>query len=421
MRVLFTMWPLPAHLYPTVPVAWALQGAGHEVCVASHPLMNDTITSLGLTAVALGDMQSMPSLAAIPDYLPDPRRREELAGLLGITEAEMSTWNMFSHYTIASIRIFHDVQGRDRVPGIDNLVDFARDWRPDLILWDLTWPSAAVAARLSGAAHARLLWGPDYCSWGHELFSGRGSGLDDPLVAAVAPVADRYGLELDDELMFGQWTVDPTPPAVRLAQTSRVARTVSVRRVPYAGAGVLPDWLYPVPKRPRIALSVGATARRFENPNTLMISSLFEMLSELDIEVVATLTDGEIAGQPIPDNVRTIDYMPLTQLLPTCSAIVHHGGGGTMAAAVAQRLPQLILQGEGLEAVAYSRYLTAMNGGLLINYREQSVGQMRKRLLAVLNDPQYRQGAQALYADWLSLPSPNDIVPMLEKLTAQFR
>lgn len=36
MRVLFAVWPAVPHLYPAVPLAWALQGAGHEVSVASH-------------------------------------------------------------------------------------------------------------------------------------------------------------------------------------------------------------------------------------------------------------------------------------------------------------------------------------------------------------------------------------------------
>ncbi|MGW5071371.1 nucleotide disphospho-sugar-binding domain-containing protein, partial [Streptomyces cyaneofuscatus] len=28
-----------------------------------------------------------------------------------------------------------------------------------------------------------------------------------------------------------------------------------------------------------------------------------------------------------PGNVRTVDYIPLTQLLPTCSAVIHRGAG----------------------------------------------------------------------------------------------
>lgn len=64
MRVLFTVWPLPAHLYPMLPLAWALQGAGHEVCIASHPALTDVITSAGFPAVALGTPDTIPSCAS---------------------------------------------------------------------------------------------------------------------------------------------------------------------------------------------------------------------------------------------------------------------------------------------------------------------------------------------------------------------
>nr|WP_238937357.1 peptidase S8 [Streptomyces clavuligerus] len=60
MRVLFTVWPNPSHLYPVVPLAWALRSAGHEVCVAAHPEVADAIAAVGLTAVPLGDPALMP-------------------------------------------------------------------------------------------------------------------------------------------------------------------------------------------------------------------------------------------------------------------------------------------------------------------------------------------------------------------------
>ncbi|MEC4017331.1 activator-dependent family glycosyltransferase [Streptomyces sp. H27-D2] len=420
MRVLFTVWPMTAHLYPTIPLAWALQGAGHEVCVASHPALSGAITAAGLTAVPLGGEDSMPALSSVGDFMLDQQERDLLAKALDIDPADKHAWHMFSYYTLASLRIFHTegVPAGAPAPGADRLVEFAKDWRPDLVLWDL-WPAAAVAARVSGAAHARLLWGPDYCGWARNRFLERGgrdgTGIEDPLVEVVRPVAERYGVEVDDELLLGQWTVDPTPAPLRLPTRTRV---VPVRRVPYTGAAVVPDWLYPRPERPRVALSLGVSGRMFQN-DAALISDMLEMVAELDVEVVATLNDVQLAGQRVPANVRTIDYLPLNQLLPTCSAIVHHGGGGTLAAAVAQRVPQLILEEEGVEAAAYASYLTGHGAGLTLNPREQSVPQMRERLVRVLEEPAFRRGTEALHADWLAMPSPNDVVPVLERLTAR--
>jgi hypothetical protein len=44
----------------------------------------------------------------------------------------------------------------------------------------------------------------------------------------------------------------------------------------------------------------------------------------------------------LPRNVRATGYLPLDLVLPSCSAVVHHGGGGTFTTAVAERVPQLI-------------------------------------------------------------------------------
>jgi len=45
----------------------------------------------------------------------------------------------------------------------------------------------------------------------------------------------------------------------------------------------------------------------------------------------------------LPDNVRHISFVPFVSLLPHCSAVVHHGGIGTAARALASAVPQLIV------------------------------------------------------------------------------
>lgn len=46
---------------------------------------------------------------------------------------------------------------------------------------------------------------------------------------------------------------------------------------------------------------------------------------------------------PLPDHALHIPYAPLSQLLPRCAAIVHHGGIGTCAQGLATGTPQLIM------------------------------------------------------------------------------
>ncbi|MEO6810491.1 MAG: glycosyltransferase [Isosphaeraceae bacterium] len=46
---------------------------------------------------------------------------------------------------------------------------------------------------------------------------------------------------------------------------------------------------------------------------------------------------------PLPEGVRHVSYVPFSQLLPRASALVHHGGIGTSAQALAAGIPQLIM------------------------------------------------------------------------------
>ncbi len=47
---------------------------------------------------------------------------------------------------------------------VDDLVEFAGRWRPDLVIWDALTFAGPVVALSCGAAHARLLFGMDYIS-----------------------------------------------------------------------------------------------------------------------------------------------------------------------------------------------------------------------------------------------------------------
>jgi UDP:flavonoid glycosyltransferase YjiC (YdhE family) len=45
----------------------------------------------------------------------------------------------------------------------------------------------------------------------------------------------------------------------------------------------------------------------------------------------------------LPEGVRSCAYIPFSQLLPRAAALVHHGGIGTTAQALAAGIPQLVM------------------------------------------------------------------------------
>ncbi|MFD6949711.1 glycosyl transferase [Nocardiopsis sp. TSRI0078] len=438
MRVVFCLWPNAAHLYPLVPLAWALQASGHEVRVASHHALREKTVAVGLPAVSVGD----PDMVPMGPGNPYPEERDLMASLtsaLAPGRDERDPWDVFTHFMLPSIWDFSPM-GRDddgRFRAVDDLVDFARDWKPDLVVWDPCFPIGAVAAAASGAAHARMLWGQDYFGWSRSLFGSRNAAgtateFEEPLSASVRPSAERHGVEVDEELLLGHWTLDPLPEALRLPTDTL---TVPVRWVPYAGQTPVPEWLRANAGRPRVALSLGLSQRMYLKGGWGHVPDLLDALGGLDVDVVATLDATQLENARVPANVRTVDYLPLNQLLPTCEALIHHGGVGTFAAAASLGVPQLITDsddehgvvsapGEGMEASKHvessitAGYVTSRNAGLRLDHRTETVEDIRENLRRVLKDPLFRRGADRVRGEVLAAPAPSSVVPVLEELTA---
>ncbi|MEZ3182543.1 DUF1205 domain-containing protein [Streptomyces pimonensis] len=421
MRVLFSVFPATAHLYPVVPLAYALQSAGHDVCVATSPDLATEITAVGLKAVPVGESADLGSLlpsVAGPDHL------VRLASRLGVDTESLGDADIAKsvrYHLISMIALGHPGASSAR-PALADLVDFAAAWRPDLVLWDPMVFGASVAARACGAAHARVLWGLD-------LFARHGDRYADVLnapgdlgdalpIGAMAPVMRRLGLRYDRELLFGQWSIDLMPPRMRLPGDLRY---VPLRRVPYNGPGVFPDWLRQPSQRPRVCLTMGMSMRKYFHDDEALITQLLTAVADLDVEVIATVTADQFGpGFQVPDNVRTVDYVPLDLVMRDCSALIHHGGTGTYAAAVPYEVPQLILPTPMGDHLALSRYVADLGAGLYTARADFSVDVVTKQLTTILAEPSFRAGAAELHRDTMASPSPIELVPVLERLTAEF-
>ncbi|MDT0444587.1 nucleotide disphospho-sugar-binding domain-containing protein [Streptomyces johnsoniae] len=302
---------------------------------------------------------------------------------------------------------------------VAELIGFTRSWRPDLVLWDPLCLPAAVAARVTGAAHARILWGQDKMGWGWEKVSGR-SAARDPMARWLAQLLERHDLDFGEDLILGQWSLDLVPQAARLPLDTR---TVPLRWVPYNEAAVLPDWLREPPARPRVCLTLGVSSRALFGKDTgFPLEETLETVAGLDIEVVATLNRAQLTGiGPLPENVRAVDFVPLNQLLPSCAAIVHHGGWGTFSVAATHGIPQVILPVPTWDERVAARYAALRDAGPLVDPQGLTPRELRRQLVRVLDEPAFGEGAARLKADRLAAPSPPEIVPVLERLTAHHR
>lgn len=413
MRVLFVTLNEKSHLFCMVPTAWALRAAGHEVRVASTPGFADVITSTGLTAVPVGEDNPM---------------HEGMQQNRGAQVAEIANWSDTdpAHHTWDEIHYRYHVGVwvgfaiyNDSMVG--DLVSFASEWAPDLIIWDALTYAGAIAARACGAAHARQLCWADV--WGAmratflELMAAQPPELrKDPLAEWLAIAGAPYGVSFDEELVTGQWTIDPLPD--RLGAGAPVRR-VPVRHVPYNGTAVIEPWLRTPPDRPRVCLTLGSSNTESYGGDYVSLSGLLEALAGLDIEVVAAVVPAQRAAvSTVPGNVRLVSGVALHTLLPTCAAIVHHGGFGSYAAALVAGVPQLIVTTPVADHLFRARGLVAEGAGLYLPHDTFTPDEFREAVASLVRQPEFIANAERLRDLALRLPTPHDLADELVRLTA---
>jgi len=96
----------------------------------------------------------------------------------------------------------------------------------------------------------------------------------------------------------------------------------------------------------------------------------------------------------VPPTVRVCDYVPYSTVFPRASVIVHSGGIGTLAQALAAGRPQLIVP-VAFDQPDNARRATALGVGLSIPFRQASAQAMTRALADVMSDPGYERRAQA--------------------------
>ncbi|WP_425583276.1 activator-dependent family glycosyltransferase [Streptosporangium oxazolinicum] len=419
VRVLFTTFAASTHLYNMVPLAWALRAAGHEVCVASRPNIQADILAAGLTAVSVGDEIDMVNDAKMLEQLPDdgtPYR-------MGYDIAELRPEKLTLEYVRDTLGLYSsfisEYQANQAM--LDDLVRFARSWKPDLVIWDALTYVGPVAARVTGAAHARMLFGMDHFARMRELFHRlRAQNPDgpqnDPMGDWLAGRLAPFGHEFGEEMVTGQLTIDPLPSWMRISGDLPV---LPVRFVPYNGPSTIPDWLAEPPRAPRVCLTFGVTARNV-GLHHMRIDELLQAVAGLDVEVIATLNAEQLESvSSVPDNVHVHDFVPLNALLPSCSAVVHHLGASTMGTAIVHGVPQLLVPGNLWGEPQMARLLEEHGAALFIAPEELSPETLTSNLARLLDDPSFTEGAAQIQKEMLTRPSPGDVVSTLEQLVVR--
>jgi UDP:flavonoid glycosyltransferase YjiC (YdhE family) len=179
------------------------------------------------------------------------------------------------------------------------------------------------------------------------------------------------------------------------------------------------------PRKPRVCITHGISHRNNWFGHSNWVDTAFEAVDGLDAEVIALFNAKQVGTRTVPGNVRAVEFAPLNILLPTCSAVVHHGGYGPMATSLEYGVPQLIVPNiDSTEKwwgpIALAKGVEEQGAGTYVADADQLTPELlREHIVRVLNDPSVAANALRLSRESRDIPSPNDTVRVLEVFVAE--
>lgn len=366
MRVLFSAPPQAGHLLPALPTINALRGAGHDVLLAGYGANPDGYAVAGLP---MADVGGDLTVDAAYHSLPSGNRFE--------TPAEMTVEGILRRPAAANAILARNM--------ISPLRDLVRDWRPDVLLYDPFQGAMPLVAAMTGLPAVEHQFG---------LIDGR---------VLTALIAGELAAEYDGLSPAAAPSIEIAPPSLHAPAPSGW----QVRYVSLHGTSTLPAGLLTPGGRPRVLLTFGTIVGAEERDRRL--GTLLPLLAHTDADFL--MPAAQDAG-PLPPNVRPLPWVPVTEVLRHCDAIIHHGGAGTLMAAVTTGTPQLIVPHHGDQ---FHNADVAVRTG--IGLTAATTADIDAELLdLLLHDASLAEAVAEIRAENDRRPPPSSVVERFEKL-----
>jgi UDP:flavonoid glycosyltransferase YjiC (YdhE family) len=377
VRILFAFAGGRGHVEPLVPIARVADAAGHTVAFAPGPSIAPEVAALGFNVFPVG-----------PGGDSTPPRRIPLRKV----DSEREDRHLRERFARRA--------ARTRATGI---LALCADWQPDLIVCDETDFGSMVAAERLRIPYATV------------LVIAAGSLVRPGLVAEpLNELRAEHGLPTDPDLaMLSRYLVlSPFPPSYRDPAYPLPATAHSFR--PHAV-----DFDAGLPGAPTVYFTLGTV---FNMESGDLFARVLAGLGELPVEVVATVgsqIDPRELG-PLPDTIHVERYISQSAILPRCSAVVCHGGSGSVIGALAHGLPLVVIP-MGADQPLNAARCEELGVARVLDAVEATPETVREAVSAVLSEPTYRSAAERIRDEIAALPGPEHAVTLLERLATERR
>jgi UDP:flavonoid glycosyltransferase YjiC (YdhE family) len=387
MRILFTFTGGRGHAEPLVPIAQAAKYAGHTVAFAGRPSILPILEAMGFKVFATEQAREAPAKRIPLREIDIERERREFRE--GFAE-----------------RI-----ARDRAPRV---LALCAEWKPDLVVSEESDFSGMVVAERLGLPYASI------------LLLAAGSFIQ-PDVVAEPLNALRSALRLAHDptlAMLSRYLVlSPFPPSLRdpgfpLPDTAHSFRLGPPPPARAASDGA-PAWLAQLDEAPTVYFTLGTV---FNMESGDLFARVLAGLRDLPINVVATVgseIDPDELG-PQPRHVHVERYIPQSLVLPRCSAVVLHGGSGSVLGALTHGLPMVLLP-MGADQPMNAARCQELGVGRVLDALRATPETIRASVSSVLTDTGYRAAAERIGDEIAGLPGPDYAVALLERLGGEGR
>jgi UDP:flavonoid glycosyltransferase YjiC (YdhE family) len=379
MRYLFTFAGGRGHFIPTLPVARALAGRGHDVVYACQEAMVDTVAAEGLAAVA--------SAGAT---LAKPSDRRPLVPVDRLAEERVIR------------NVFAGQIARERT---GQLLGVAATWRPDVIVRDEMDFGAAVAAEALGVPHAAVI-----------VIAAGGLVRPDLVGQPLSALRVEHGLGADPELeMLHRFlTIVPVPVSYRDPRDPLPATAHHVRPAVLDARDV--DRPEVGTRRPTVYFTLGTI---FHQESGDLFTRVLAGVCHLPVDVLVTvgteIDPKELGDQP--PNVRVERFVPEARVLPHCDALVSHAGSGTVISALAFGLPSVLLP-MGADQPLNADRCSELGVATVLDVSTCTSDDIGRAVATVMSDPSYRAKATQLRDEIAALPGAQHAASLLERLGA---
>lgn len=304
-RALFTSTSGAGHLMPLLPIAGAAQERGWDVALAAPPEVESMVTSARIP---------FRPLPGIPGD--DPRRGEIFGRVFDLPEDERNSY------------VVREIFGRLNTAGtLPHMQTLFAEFRPDVVVSEAAECAGGLVAEAMGLPVVRVHPGLTSLEF-----------MDSALADGVAELRAQLGLPADQG--FARLRAVPQvayfPAAMEYpgAGPTEVLRIRDPRYVPEGGD---------VPRGGVVFVTFGSEAAQMPFFGEVVQASIDAVVAAGRQGVVALGRHGEPSTFTVPPGVVVERWVDQGEVLRRTSAIVCHGGAGTVLSALSLGVPMVVV------------------------------------------------------------------------------